>query len=513
MKNIKYIGLLALGLISCEPEFENPVDEPGFYTSGEANFTTYVALGNSLTAGYADAALYLTGQKNSYPKILSEQFAKVGGGDFTQPLVDDNTGGMLLNGEPFFPNRLVLSFDAEGNPVPAPYNGTPTTEITDILSGPFNNLGVPGAKSYHLLAGGYGNLQGLATQTANPYFVRFASSPGTSIIEDAIAQKPTFFSLWIGNNDVLAYATSGGVGTIPESADPATYGSNDITPPAVFTGVYTRLVTALTQDGAGGILVNIPNVTDIPFFTTVPVNAIPLDAETAAVLNAKFAAYNQQILPGLVQAGAITLEEMSERRIIFSEGMNFVTLSDESLTDISAIIQGPPFNLDEQTANLLGQLRQATPADLIPLSSSGTLGSTVGGNPLMIMGVSVPLPDQHVLTPEEQELVAQATQAYNLTIERLAGEFGLALLDASALLSKLEETGIAFDAGVLTSAYVTGGAFSLDGIHLTPRGAALMANKMIEEINATYGATVPKVNIGNYGTITPSNDVKRVTIQ
>lgn len=77
-------------------------------------------------------------------------------------------------------------------------------------------MGVPGAKSYHLLANGYGSVAGLQTNppSSNPYFVRFASSDTTSVIADALAQDPTFFTLWIGNNDVLSYATSGGVGNI-----------------------------------------------------------------------------------------------------------------------------------------------------------------------------------------------------------------------------------------------------------------------------------------------------------
>ena len=49
----------------------------------------------------------------------------------------------------------------------------------------------------------------LPAKTANPYFVRFASSATTSVIADFISQKPTFFSLWIGNNDVLLYALAG----------------------------------------------------------------------------------------------------------------------------------------------------------------------------------------------------------------------------------------------------------------------------------------------------------------
>ena len=67
---------------------------------------------------------------------------------------------------------------------------------------------------------------------------------------------------------------------------------------------------------------------------------------------------------------------------------------------------------------------------------------------------------------------------------------------------------MAYDAGTVTATYATGGAFSLDGVHLTPRGYAIVANEIIEQINTTYGATVPKVNIGQYGTITLSNDVQ-----
>mgnify|MGYP000668957103 CR=1 FL=1 len=51
MKNtIKFmIGLLAIGLVSCEPEFENAVTDEGFYDAGDADFSNYVSLGNSLT--------------------------------------------------------------------------------------------------------------------------------------------------------------------------------------------------------------------------------------------------------------------------------------------------------------------------------------------------------------------------------------------------------------------------------------------------------------------------------
>ncbi|HBR52989.1 MAG TPA: G-D-S-L family lipolytic protein, partial [Flavobacteriaceae bacterium] len=115
MKKSIYIvlgGLLTLGFVGCEPEFDTPVTDEGFYSSGDADLSNYVAVGNSLTAGFADGALYITGQENSYPNIMAQQFALAGGSEtFTQPLMADNLGGLLLNGTQVAPNRFVLAAD------------------------------------------------------------------------------------------------------------------------------------------------------------------------------------------------------------------------------------------------------------------------------------------------------------------------------------------------------------------------------------------------------------------
>ena len=180
MKNtIKFmIGLLAIGLVSCEPEFENAVTDEGFYDAGDADFSNYVSLGNSLTAGYADGALYRSGQEDSYPNIMAEQFGFVGGGDFTQPLTSDNLGGLLLGGQQILGNRLVLSADENGNPFPTPLDGTPTTDVTTSATGPFNNMGVPGAKSYHLVTPGYGSVAGVAKQYGYWMTINYRESYG-----------------------------------------------------------------------------------------------------------------------------------------------------------------------------------------------------------------------------------------------------------------------------------------------------------------------------------------------
>lgn len=510
MKNIlKYtFAVIAVGFVSCEPEFDSPVTEDGFYTSGSANLSKYVSVGNSLTAGYADGALYITGQENSYPNIMAQQFSFAGGGEFTQPLMNDNLGGLLLNGNQITENRLVLSVGADGSPAPVRLAGTPTTDISNKLSGPFNNMGVPGAKSFHLLADNYGNIAGVPSGASNPYFARFASSESVKVIVDAAAQSPTFFSLWIGNNDILSYATSGGSGVDQTgNQNVLNYGPNDITDPGVFAFTYNELVGALAAGNTKGVLINIPEITSIPYFTTVPTNAIPLDAATAAAVNANFAGYNTQILPALAGMGVISAEEAAMRMINFSAGQNFPITTDKDLTDLTAILQGPPFSLPAQTAALLGQLRQVNSDDLIVLTASSVLGSTPDpNNPQGVVGVSIPLADQFVLAKSEQARVTTASNAYNATIQGLASQYNLAFVDAKTALANLANGGLPYDGGILTSQFVTGGAFSLDGVHPTARGYAYTANMIINAINDTYGATIPKVHIGNYPTITLTNN-------
>ena len=67
---IKYLFVASAAFFaSCEVDFDEPITDEGFYSTGEANMSSFVAVGNSLTAGYADGALYITGQENSYPNI------------------------------------------------------------------------------------------------------------------------------------------------------------------------------------------------------------------------------------------------------------------------------------------------------------------------------------------------------------------------------------------------------------------------------------------------------------
>ncbi len=473
LNKIKYFSILSIATllaVSCQTEdYTFPVEEAPALEAGSANLSKYVSVGNSLTAGYTDGALFVAGQENSMPNLLAQKFSMVGGGDFSQPLTNDNVGGLTLGGVVIQEPRLI--FDGAGI---IRLDATPTNEIGAPNPGPYNNMGVPGAKSFHLLANGYGNVAGVQTGQANPYFVRMASNPNASVLEDAASQGASFVSLWIGANDVLGYSLAGGAG-VDQTGNPdvTTYGSTDITDPTAFAGVYNALLNTLTANGAQGVVLNIPNVTSIPYFTTIPFNPVPLDAATADQLNQAYAAYNQGMLQA-EGAGFITAEERALRTINFVEGQNAVVITDEYLTDLT------PFGAPS--------IRQATSEDLIVLPAKSFIGTLVNNDPTLINGVSVPLDDNWVLTTNEQTEVMNATVAYNQTIEQLAAQKGMAFVDVNSLMQQVANGGLMFDQYNMTSQLVFGNTFSLDGVHPTARGYAFIANEILKAIDATYGS-------------------------
>ncbi len=486
---------------SCETGFDTDVQDV-VVTKGEADFSNYISIGNSLTSGFRDNALYIDGQNESYPSMIAKQMKLAGGGDFVQPLMADNNGGLLLGTTVIQATKLYIKSFTNGSPDLANVSATPTTNILNKITGPLNNFGVPGAKSYHLLVPGYGNVSGVAGGTANPYYVRFSSSATSTVIDDAVAKKPTFFSYWIGNNDVLSYATSGGVGTNQTgNTNLATYGPNDISDPNVVAASIKGGLDKLKAAGATkGVIANIPYVTNIPFFTTVPYNPL-----TPAALGSNITALNTNLYGPLKQVFT-AYGEGSRINLLSSTSSNPVLIVDSSLSDLSnAITTALTPSLGATTAAAFGQIygraRQTTEKDYILLSTKSVIGTTVAGAPssINVYGISYPLQNQHVLTQKEAALATTATDAYNAAIKSLADSYGLAFVDANKKMMELNRiSGISYDGVKYTAKFITGGTFSLDGVHLTGRGYAFIANEFIKAINAKYKSTLPQVDPNSY---------------
>ena len=480
MKN-KYIILLAiaLGFFSCKPEMKE-----GFEPSkGQADFSHYVALGNSLTAGYADGALYHSSQKASYANLLATQLKEVGGGEFKQPDIASEFGVL--------PGKLELVV-VDGNLAPAPVITDPANleGFYPPVGYPIDNMGVPGAKVGHLLAPGYGNINNLAAGLANPYFIRMASSPDISVIEQALVQAPTFFSLWIGNNDVLGYASTGGVGDI-------------ITPEANFTAYYANLAQAINNTGAKGVLANIPSISGAAYFNTVPGNALQIDAPTAGALNAGISAIEAQVNQILAMAG---LDPFSYG-ITFNAGANAFLIEDNNFPykALFNAIADTSTNVATKIFLRQAQFRQIdlSHGELLTLRTPQDSLKMGMGSFMPIGGVMMPfgIPNRYVLDQEEIVLVNNAITTFNNIIKATADQYGWAYVDINSKFDEMKD-GVIIDGVSLNADYVTGGIFSLDGIHLTPRGNAAVSNFFIEAINNKYGSAISTVNISEYPAVT-----------
>ncbi|MGV3540892.1 MAG: SGNH/GDSL hydrolase family protein, partial [Rufibacter sp.] len=420
-------------LAGCDPEFEDDIT----VSKGSLDFTKYVAVGNSLTAGYQDNGLNLEGQVLSYPNLLANQFLAVGGGDFVQPLFTNEQ----YNGSGYI--RLA-GFTSSGSPMlqPVTTNLAVRTDVQPLPGGPrltkfadpakIQNWGVPGMSVLSASQAVYGGI--------NPYFDRLlpdAEVGKKSYIEKVAATQPTFFSVWLGNNDVLTYATSGGV------SDPNNPFSG-LTPTATFKTIYSQLIGALTQGGAEGVVANIPDVTSVPFFTTVTLQSVRLAAKN-----------NDLVL-----------------YIRYGEGQN--------------------------------EVRPIEAGDYILLTTQAAIGrpDNVGGPQPIPHGFhpANPLTDREVLDKDEVAEIKTRTTELNQAISEIASANKLPVFDAYTFFNQ-RKNGFVLNGVGYSSLYIVGNLFSLDGVHLTPRGYAIVANEFINTINSHYKTSVPTLDVTQFRTV------------
>lgn len=444
--------IIFITLLSCSKENLKP-------SAGDADFSRVVAIGASVTAGASDYGMFRDGQLNSYPAIIAKQLKNVGmKGEFKQPLFPDNIGiaqDYHLGGE--FCSRFVLKYmkDCKGNeyldgdPIIGYYSMT--TDIAKILEymspmgskGPFNNVAVPGSKSFELLEKDFGSSSAITdvvdggNSGASPLFYRFCSNPGnTSVLDDAKLINASFviFGLDLGGNDVLIFATGSDHN-----------GSQYITPFAKFKESYEEIIKELTKNGAKGVVGTVPDVCSIGYFKKYKYNDLIITDQTR--LNALRNKY-----PNMT----------------FNLGRNAFVIKDSR--DV---------------------IRQIEPNELVDMGFDFNRVICDG------YGAEEPLTDSHSLDKYQIEQIRNATEQYNMFIKEMADKYNLAFCDINKSFTVWSK-GTYIDGRRLSSDYITGGLFSLDGIHATFLGNAVIANMYIDAINEKYQSTIPKVNISDY---------------
>jgi hypothetical protein len=260
IKNIKYLIIALVVSVfyfsGCD-EDDVVVTPPPPFSPGSADFTMYVSIGNSLTAGVQSNALSERDQKNSFPGMLSKQFQRT---SFEQPLILEpgigDPGRLRLVS---LPSNIIVETSVDPT--------DPASNLNIALQRPYNNLGIPGSILFDMADETDFGIKSVARE--NPFFALILrdAALGNSVINQTKNLQPTFITAWIGNNDVLGYATSGGTsGTNAGLFDPP---GTLPTEPQVFAPLYIAMLDSLAASGADIVVANIPDVSSIPFFTTV----------------------------------------------------------------------------------------------------------------------------------------------------------------------------------------------------------------------------------------------------
>jgi len=403
---------LALALASCSAIEPINAPAPG---SGNANFSTYAAMGTSITAGTESGGLVVHHQIHSYAALFARQ---AGASAFTEPTVSADGLPPLLRIVSLSP--LIISNSGRTPGTPTNF-AQPTT---------YHNMGVPGAllidaadSTYY-----YGGLPG-RNSAAFDLIVRHRLG---TILTQVAQLNPTFVSLEYGGNEVLG---------------PATNGSSSIPfPPATFQAILHGTIGGIQalMPNAKMAIFTVPNVTTIPYFTTFPAFTVNLQTGQPLPL----------IGPGGTPLGVGDL-------VLLNAGADLAS--------------GKGF-----PANGYNYVNPAQP------------------------GTGAPLDDSEVLSANEATIITSTVDGYNTAIRTEAGLAGAAVVDLHALLQTASTVGLEYQGATYTSDYVTGGLFSLDGVHPNDLAHGFLANTMIDAVNATFGSTIPPVNLSEAATANAS---------
>jgi len=466
MRKLYILGAIACIFTACRPSVTINKPVAGGTTPGglPVYYTNYMAIGSATTAGAADGTLYLIGQDNSYPQRLFEQFSTVTGnqsakGPFIQPWMVSNEGYPTLK---LVIGTIMDTCQGTSSLGPVTDSGKVNAANGNLYTSPanngqINNIAVPEIRVADYDVAGYASLNPLAAR----FYNNANGTPMDELSHTINNLYPTFFTFWLGEYDVLGYALAGGQGdgniTGPYVAVPLFlnfYNKSDITPLSVFETLYDSALHLAWSIGSSGALINIPDYTTAPFFTTIPANGLFLTRQSQAdSLNAYWAAQNKFPF------------------VLFHIGYNYFIIQDNS-----------------------GNVRQAVPGEEILLSTPMANITCYG------WGSYSAIPAQYVLTTDELQFIRSATKAFNDFIYQESLKYHLAYVDMNTYLNTLA-TGIAYNGIQYSASYVSGGAYSLDGITFTPRGYALVSNAIISSINSYYHSTIPLTNANLYNGI------------
>lgn len=308
------------------------------------------------------------------------------------------------------------------------------------LTTPYNNLAIPG----YLGASVVNCVTNTGTVPCKNALIDVVLRGKGTVLQQAASLTPTFFAIGVLGNELLGPATQG------TAIDGVTLMSKE-----AYAASYKVIVDTMkaSQGGTGkGVALTIPDVTTLPYFTAVsPIIGVnPATGAPIYVLGPTGCPTGVPACP--VPAGTV------------------VPLPLGSLMKLG---YGVPC-----------AVAPTLPMCNNPLPDNATLIGTTG----------VP----GLLYPAEVSLLKTRGTEYNGQIRTLAEGAGYKVFDSAALLADIAAHGREYAGMTLTSAYLSGGVFSYDGVHPSATGYAIVADALVQFVNANYGTHFARVDMSPY---------------
>ena len=414
------LAAAAIVAVSCSKI--EPITAPSL-SSGSVDFSVVAAAGGALTAGFQSGGLVNRHQTHTYVSYFAQQ---VGAHALDLPLIDGNGRPPLLEIKRLvpLPVRIAAIDTVRGN------------LTNDQLPTAYHNMGVPGALLRDLTdPTRYGN---------NPFFADIARDADRGSVlrqlSQQIAPKPTFLLLEFGTSEVqgpAAAGTTAGLVSVGGFEDSLAHALDSL---------------ALLLPGVEIAIMNVPDVTGLPYFTT---NS------------------NKQ----LDRNGQPVLDANGRPRFLLGPGGVPLTASDLVLLPARARLEDG-YGYPAGTYSYLGDDS--------------------------VQGRGVGLSDAEVLNLTEQLTIQDRAREYTFVIDTTARSHDLAVVDLAGLYRKMRSPGFELRGVRYTSTYITGGLLSLDGLLPNDLAHALVCNEVIRAVNAKYGSNIQPLDPLRFGTLTSS---------
>ncbi len=412
--------------------------------SAQPTFHKFVAVGDSLPAGEEGACVVQRYQIRGASALIAEA---LGITDFQQPLLGEVPPTNPLTNYPCVGAVVVNNAITVGI---VSMEGAP---LNPTLPRPYDNLGFNGGPLVRDFVDLKISVPGRSDVDNNAARVlrNVAGSPfaGTSAVEQAASLNPDLVLYWVGNNDLLGAATSG------IAVDGVT-----LTPVADFAAKYTEGLNTIMASGRTIVTFTIPDVHSVPLFSTLPIvlvdpttrQPVVIDGHFVPLLGSRAFPPDCPVAPCPLPPG--TLLNTIRAGLLLQQGIGIPTYA--------------------------GGRAQIGSGDLATALPDGSLSPPVQGV---------------LLYPDEVALIASRTADINSQITSISAANHTVLVDLNSSFKQIAANGYQIGGLTLTSAFLSGGLFSADGVHPTQIGYAILADEIILRINEATGSQIPQPNI------------------